>query len=160
MKYQWMIILTLFSFTALAEIYAEYPTKPDSSLTPGSLCRDPDSYRYPEKIPYCERDHLSSDTKNLVIENYRRRGYRIDPKKRSAFKVDHLIPLCAGGSNNMNNLWPQHKKVFEITDPIEPLGCKKLAEGRISQRDLVNIIIAVKKSPSRSQETMAYLRSL
>lgn len=160
MKYLWMIILTLFSLTALAEILAEYPSAPDPSLTPGSLCRDPDSYRYPEKIPYCERDHLSNETKNSVFESYRRKGYRIDPRTRSAYKVDHLIPLCAGGSNNSDNLWPQHKSIFEVTDPIEPLGCKVLASGRISQRDLVNLIIAAKKSPSRSREIMAYLQSL
>lgn len=160
MKYQWIIALALVSLSAIAGFQLEYPTAPDPKLTPGSLCRDPDSYRYPEKIPYCERDHLSAETKNAVLDNYRRKGFRIDPGHRSAFKIDHLIPLCAGGSNNIDNLWPQHKTIYEITDPLEPLACKKLSEGRISQRDLVNLIIAAKKSPRRSQETMVYLQSL
>ena len=33
-----------------------YPTQPLASVTPGVLCSEPDSFRYAEHIPYCERD--------------------------------------------------------------------------------------------------------
>lgn len=160
MKFILLLMLTSTQIFANTASAAEYPNIPDRTLTPGSLCDQPDSYRYPEKIPYCERDHLEQEVKEQVMQNYRRKGYRLDPNQRSSYKIDHMIPLCAGGSNNSNNLWPQHKNIYVITDPIEPVACKKLAAGRISQSDLVRLIIVAKTDLRRAQEILAYLQSL
>jgi hypothetical protein len=136
----------------------DFPKGPDGHLTPGSLCDHASEYRYPEHIAYCERD-VSRTQKQVVFEDYRGLGYRFDPRNRSNFKIDHYIPLCAGGSNHPDNLWPQHVSIYKVTDPIEALGCEKLKEGRITQERLISLIKLVKgnlkEAPSVMQELLA-----
>jgi hypothetical protein len=136
------LFLTLFSFH---QSHADsYPTSPDLQMTPGALCQSATRFRYPEKIAYCERN-VDSETKKQIIQDYDRRfGYRIQQMPRSQFKIDHFIPLCMGGSNTIDNLWPQHQSVFEITDPLEPVLCGKMAEGKLLQKDAVKLIVEAK----------------
>lgn len=136
-----------------------FPLYPDSVLTPGILCQYPDSYRYPEHIAYCKRD-VSYEQKMQVFEDYRRLGYRINLKRRSDYKIDHYIPLCAGGGNNVENLWPQHRTVFEKTDQIESLGCELLRDARITQYSLIALIRYAKNDHSKVEEVMEELQSL
>jgi hypothetical protein len=63
---------------------------------------------------------------------------------RGDFKIDHLIPLCAGGANSEENLWPQHKSVYAITDPLEPIVCQKMQDGKLLQADAVKLILQAK----------------
>lgn len=121
-----------------------FPKNPDLTQTPGRLCTTPTEYRYPEKIAYCERD-VDTYTKNSIIAKYDTLfGYEIRSMKRMDFKIDHLIPLCAGGANSEDNLWPQHKSVYNITDPLEPVVCEKMAQGKLKQADAVKLILKAK----------------
>jgi hypothetical protein len=96
-----------------------FPISPDRKLTPGSFCEDHKVRRYPEGIAYCNRS-VSGATKKDVIHDYDAiLGYEIAKMNRQAFKIDHYIPLCMGGSNDSSNLWPQHESVFKMTDPLE-----------------------------------------
>ncbi|WP_413287759.1 hypothetical protein [Bdellovibrio sp. HCB337] len=140
------IVLSFVSISTFAYSNSgNFPKGPDSALTPGALCEHPDSYRYPEKIAYCERD-VSSDLKKEIFVNYDQLGYRTREMNRMAFKIDHYIPLCMGGSNSVKNLWPQHESVYQITDPLEPLLCEKMADGRISQKKAVEYIVEAKNN--------------
>lgn len=155
------LLAFLISFSVLAdEIFkAEFPSGPETELTPGSLCDRPTAYRYAEKIPYCNRNvdgHLKAD----VFREYRLEGYRLNPKERANYKIDHLIPLCAGGSNNEDNLWPQHVSIYTQTDPLEGIGCEKLKEGRITQAELVRMILEAKKDLSLVRKTLNHLTHL
>ncbi len=119
-----------------------YPVGPDPVLTPGSLCDQPDSYRYPEHIPYCKRD-VEGELKWAIIHEYNDKlGYSIT--QRNEYKIDHFIPLCMGGSNHRNNLWPQHKTVYQITDAMEAKACEKMRDGHLSQKHAVELIRAAK----------------
>lgn len=150
-------ILIIFSTTLMA---AEFPKTPDLAVTPGSLCHSPDQYRYPERIPYCKRD-VSSDTKKDVFAEYRRLGFTLNIKNnRDDYKIDHFIPLCAGGSNDESNLWPQHKSVFELTDPLESVGCEKLKDGKIKQAKLIEMIKAAKTNLAQVPNTLKFLENL
>jgi hypothetical protein len=33
--------------------------------------------------------------------------YRVDPRSQMPGEIDHFFPLCAGGSNDITNLWFQ-----------------------------------------------------
>lgn len=137
-----------------------FPFGPNPQLTPGKLCDRPSSYRYPEHIAYCERD-VSYDTKEILIQAYDTKlGYKIESLNRGDFKIDHYIPLCAGGSNDPSNLWPQHKSVYAITDPVEPLLCAKMAAGRLKQSDAINLIVRAKNNLSEVRNVMNILNSL
>ena len=127
-----------------------FPVGPAMDITPGSMCTCPDSYRYPEHIPYCTRN-VSSSTKAQVIQTYDRSfGYQIEAMNRQDFKIDHFIPLCMGGSNSSNNLWPQHKTVYEITDSIEQKLCELMAAGRFTQADSMALMRRVKTDLSQA----------
>jgi len=125
----------------------KFPHSPDPVLTPGSLCEEPDERRYKERIPYCKRD-VDSDTKKEVITTYDETlGYSVGKMNRHDFKIDHYIPLCMGGDNDEENLWPQHKSVYVITDPLEHSLCRKMIDGRIRQAEAVEIIKRAKANP-------------
>ena len=153
----WLLVLvTNFS---LAQSIQEFPMGPIEELTPGELCTHPDSYRYPENIAYCERN-VTSEEKAQVFANYRLQGYRLDPNTRSSYKIDHYIPLCAGGSNNFENLWPQHMSIYQQTDDLEQLGCNKMKEGKILQKNLIILIKRAKLNLSEVPEILKNLQDL
>jgi hypothetical protein len=76
------------------------PIRPDASITPGAtmpvtlvqLCTP----GYSGKVR-----HVTAATKRAVFERY-----GID-RTRGRYEVDHLISLELGGSNAIENLWPE-----------------------------------------------------
>lgn len=154
--------LILFAALGINSAFARsvYPENPDPKVTPGSFCKHPDQRRYPERIAYCRRD-VSKSEKWEVINTYNRvLGYDIKREDRSQFKIDHLIPLCAGGSNEKDNLWPQHMSVYEITDPLEGVACEKMARGRLLQQRAVELIRRAKMHLDEAPAILEELESL
>jgi hypothetical protein len=128
------------------------PLGPDSEMTPGSLCEKPTEYRYPEHLKYCERD-VSTGMKNDIMRRYdTRRSFNTLNISRGQIKIDHFIPLCMGGSNEITNLWPQHKSVGEHTDPIEPRLCLLIVRGQMKQAEAVTLIQEAKTDLTRASE--------
>ncbi len=154
-----MIILLVSLLTSFSHAATPYPTVPDPRLTTGSLCQRAEEVRYPERIKYCGR-HVSPHQKDIIIQNYEKLGYQVRRFNRNDFKIDHMVPLCAGGSNEMNNLWPQHKSVYAYTDPLESVGCQKLSMGRIKQAALIELFFQAKRNPPLSQKIYQMLNSL
>lgn len=137
-----------------------FPKGPNPQVTPGELCDHADALRYPERIRYCNRD-VDSQLKNDIIQTYDRQfGYRISTMPRGQFKIDHYIPLCAGGGNDRQNLWPQHESVYSITDPLEPLICNKMASGRLKQIDAVTLVKKAKNDLTKVAEVIRYVNAL
>ena len=113
---------------------------PQQEITPGSLCERPDELRYQERINYCNRS-VGGALKARVFDTYENLGYELLRRfPRAEFKIDHFIPLCAGGSNEEDNLWPQHRQIFSITDELEQVTCEKLAQGRIRHAEALDFI--------------------
>ena len=135
MKQHYVIVFCIYLFAAsIAFATINFPTAPDLALTPGAVCSAPNDLRYPEKIPYCDRD-VNRDEKWLVIANYMKKfDFTIDHVNRDQFKIDHYIPLCMGGANTVENLWPQHQTVYSVSDPLEVALCERLAKGIITQK--------------------------
>ncbi len=129
-----------------------YPTGPNDTVTPGATCENPDEYRYPEHIAYCERN-VSSGTKNAIIRDYDVQfHYTIGAMPRSDFKIDHYVPLCMGGANLVKNLWPQHKSVYNVTDPLEQKLCQLMSMGRLQQVEAIRMIKRVKNHLDEAPE--------
>ena len=59
---------------------------------------------------------------------------------RQEFKIDHFIPLCMGGGNDVANLWPQHRTVYEVTDPLEDQLCQLMSLGDMDQAKAIETI--------------------
>lgn len=158
-EFRAVFVLVAFLISSLG--FAKgFPISPDVRLTPGSLCGKADTHRYPEGIAYCERD-VNTNLKKVVIKTYDSQlGYSVGEMNRQDFKIDHFIPLCAGGSNEKRNLWPQHKSVYQVTDPLEPLLCEKMAQGLLRQAEAIKLIREAKLDLSKVDETLEYLESL
>lgn len=155
-----LVVVCFWSVLSFGDESLQFPTGPIPSVTPGQLCDHPSSYRYPEKIAYCERD-VDPEIKRAVIKLYDERfGYHIAEMNRHDFKIDHYIPLCMGGSNDSSNLWPQHKSVYEITDPLEPALCGKMSEGRLKQADAVKLLKEAKADLTKVDATLEYIETL
>lgn len=137
-----------------------FPVMPEDVVTKGSLCKTGNTKRYPEGILYCERNVSTNTKKNIIKEYDEMFGYSIGSMNRQDFKIDHLIPLCAGGSNDKSNLWPQHKSVFTITDPLEFCICQKMAAGRLKQKDAIQIILHAKTHLDEVPNVMAQVESM
>lgn len=161
MKRAWaFVLLGMMNFMASRAFALEdFPPAPDERLTPGSLCTDADEYRYPERIPTCERS-VNVETKLGVFSSYMGLGYRINMQHRSSYKIDHLIPLCAGGSNDVDNLWPEYIDLFESLDPIEPAICEKMSSGRLKQKQAIELVIRAKQFPEEAPKLIEYVQSL
>lgn len=136
-----------------------YPQSPDLAETPGSLCEKSGTYRYPEHVKYCERSVDSSLKMQLFLNYDAKFDFETSHMQRSLFKIDHLIPLCLGGSNEASNLWPQHIKIYTETDPLEPYLCGLLAEGKIAQAEAVKIIRTIKQSPFTARQELSKLQA-
>jgi hypothetical protein len=150
------VIQLVVSFLLAHACASDFPLSPDPSMTPGSLCARPTERRYPERIAYCTRS-VGSDRKRAIMRAYDEElGYRVTSMDRGAFKIDHYIPLCMGGSNESDNLWPQHMSVYQYTDALEELTCRRMAEGRLSQADAVELIKRAKADPAGMAATITH----
>ena len=131
---RYLVSIAAGLFISLTASADDFPTSPLSTLTPGEICQKADSYRYPEHIPYCERN-VDAVMKWNVISLYSKNipGFSVTPKNRKLYKIDHYIPLCMGGANVVSNLWPQHMNVYFYTDTIEADLCKELSLAQITQ---------------------------
>lgn len=134
-----MTIITLVA-AALTVAHAADLHAPDPNRTPGVLCTktDPDfeRYDYPEKIARCARNVSRSD-KQTVAENYG----GIPESRWERYEFDHLIPLCAGGSDDLRNLWPQPIGQARRKDQVEVEVCVAMKAGRMTQKQAVQRIL-------------------
>jgi hypothetical protein len=152
--------VSLFLLSVSAFATDSFPLGPNLTVTPGELCQQPDEYRYPEHIGICIRN-VTTARKNQIIKNYDQMfGYDIEDMNRQDFKIDHYIPLCAGGGNDDSNLWPQHKSVYTITDPLEPLVCQKMSDGVLTQAQAIQFIREGKGDLSKVPGILQQLNAL
>ena len=138
----------------------KFPQGPDLKITPGALCTNSTTYRYPEHIKYCSRD-VSSGLKNQIIAQYDHDlGFSIAQMPRGEFKIDHFIPLSIGGANDRANLWPQHKSIYAYSDPLESDLSNLISAARITQAKAVEVMKECKLNLDRCAELGDYLKSL
>lgn len=149
-----------FLFVTVYAWGASFPTGPDPRLTPGSLCES-GRPRHPQGITYCDRN-VSTHTKWEVFDEYNNLGlgYDINTSNRGDYKIDHFYPLCIGGSNEKNNLWPQHKTIYVQTDDIEQLTCDLVAQGKMKRQEALDYVIRAKTHLTEAASIKQTLRQL
>ena len=118
---------------------------PNIKFTPGLLCstKDPDfsNFDYPERVARCNRN-IGDAEKAKVAANYG----NIPRSKWLNYEFDHLLPVCAGGSNNAENLWPQPLAEAHKKDILEVDICLAMKAGTLKQADAIKKIHAWFKS--------------
>ena len=120
-------ILALLPLAAVAG--SKYSYLPDPVMTPGVVAST-------DQALVCERDYparsryVTNTTKNKVYK-----AYKIKKELcTNGCKIDHLIPLSIGGSNDIQNLWPHEYgaewTVFEKTR-LEVRLRKEVCSGKL-----------------------------
>ncbi|MDD4976357.1 MAG: HNH endonuclease signature motif containing protein [Bacteriovorax sp.] len=162
MKSFFLLVLLIGSFSLPIACLA-YIT-PDVSLTPGLLCTpdDPDfgKYDYPEHIARCERNVGVS--KKLKIAA----AYGDIPRSEwPNYEFDHLIPLCAGGSDDIENLWPQPIAEAHEKDVLENKVCQGMRAATVTQAEAIQKIhdwfnsLAIRHNSAPSYKTEIICKS-
>jgi len=63
--------------------------------------------------------------------------YGLPPGEHPDYEIDHLIPLCLGGSNDPSNLWPEPRRSIEpkwnaeTKDRLERMLCDMVCGGHL-----------------------------
>lgn len=107
---------------------------PDPVCTPGAvepltreqICTEPTSHRR----------RVSERTKRAVFL-----FYGVPWAERGRYEVDHRVPLCAGGSNEETNLWPEPSPGFGEKDVVEARVCADLCSGRITLEEAQRVFL-------------------
>jgi hypothetical protein len=94
---------------------------PDPACTPGAV--DPSAFVCGQ--PTRERRHVDEAMRRRVFAEY-----DVPWAERSAYEVDHLVPLCLGGSNELANLWPERSHAEK--DRVEARLCRRVCAGEVS----------------------------
>jgi len=122
-------IAILVGILATAPVGA-FEVRPDKNLTGGSV-------RTGDRDAACghAKEHRSPMFSARRDEILRR--YGLPPGTHPDYEIDHLIPLCLGGSDDPSNLWPQPRRSIEQTwnaeakDRLERLLCDMVCDGQI-----------------------------
>ena len=113
---------------------------PDERMTPGKLCTadDPNfqEYRYAEQIPYCRRN-VPQEEKRRIAD-----AYGVAWETRANYEFDHRIPLCMGGGDDDENIWPQPLDEAHVKDRLEDELCQQMRAGTLRQNEAVARMLA------------------
>lgn len=141
------VLLNIYAAVAqeVDPITGRVPMKPDPGYTTGDYCDKQDvdfnEVRYQEKVAICRRA-VTWFAKDLVYDHY-----GISKRCRSYYTVDHYIPLSMGGSNELNNLWPEHKDIKATRQNLEQELYTRLAKGEIGVEYAVRTVVHAKQNP-------------
>ena len=124
-------IATLVGILAAAPVGA-CDVRPDKNLTGGSA-----SIRTKERIAACghageNRGPMTRERQDEVLKRY-----GLPTGAHPDYEIDHLIPLCLGGSDDPSNLWPQPRRRIEATwnaeakERLERKICDLVCAGQI-----------------------------
>lgn len=111
-------------------------TEPDRALTPGAIRTTNRA-----EIVGVNTSEVRNVSGALKLQVYRRYGMKgpsdtiPGTDHQGPFEVDHDVPLCVGGSNDIRNLWIQAgdgQWNFHDKDRLEDAICRKLKKGLIS----------------------------
>jgi hypothetical protein len=134
------LVWSVLSFALISFCAPAFGTDPDPDETPGYLCskNDPDfdDLYYVEKIARCVRNVSKEEKTEIAAE------YGVPQSQWKNYEFDHLIPLCAGGSNDARNIWPQPLDEAHEKDKVEDEVCKKMRAGEMKQAEAIHEIFA------------------
>ncbi len=104
---------------------------PNHRLTPGDvMTTDLEQIREPN---YSKSVRNVSESEKVQVAL----RYRLDPAKLKDCEVDHLIPLSWGGSNAIENLWPEPYAGTwnaRVKDRLEVHGLAMIRRGELDLR--------------------------
>src|SRR5262249_40512298 len=101
-----------FAAVLLGVIAAEpafaFEVRPNPNLTGGSVRIDGHDVNATCGHSKAHRGPMSHARRDEILTEY-----GLPPGEHPDYEIDHLIPLCLGGSDDPSNLWPQPRRSIE-----------------------------------------------
>jgi hypothetical protein len=125
-------MLSKLSVLLCAAVLASASDLPDRKVTPGSTVKVPIEVLCEKGYTKSVR-HVSGSVKAAVY-----REYGIESHQSGGYEVDHLISLELGGSNEIENVWPQpYEGVWNahVKDQLEDRLHAMVCSGQIGLKE-------------------------
>jgi hypothetical protein len=119
-------------FGLLVDPALAFDIRPDPDSTEGSVRIDGHSRELACDRSKNHRGPLSADRRDEVLLRY-----GLPAGAHPDYEIDHLIPLCLGGSDDFSNLWPQPRQTIEprwnaeVKDRLERRLCEMLCAAEL-----------------------------
>jgi hypothetical protein len=126
------VIVAAMGAASVYVLADDRPTRPDKTLTPG-VVEDVTS------AVVCYRGYSEAHRRPFgapgEYERYVRvmNAYGLAKASWHSYQMDHLVPLCLGGADVEQNLWPQPLEEAHQKDRLEVKACRQVCAG---ERDL------------------------
>jgi hypothetical protein len=109
---------------------------PDPALTPGAARTDLSLQQIQSTQWGHDRRHVDEEMKAKVYAEYGYTGPDDPNCDGGGCEIDHRLPRCAGGADEVQNLWVQrygsHPWNAHLKDRLETAVCEDLKAGRIT----------------------------
>jgi len=125
-----------FAITLLAALTAPtalaFEVRPNPNLTGGSVRIDGHDISATCGHSKAYRGSMNHSRRDEILTLY-----GLPPGEHPDYEIDHLIPLCLGGSDDPSNLWPQPRRSIEpkwnaeAKDRLERRMCDLVCTGQL-----------------------------
>jgi len=125
-------LLAIFAAGFLAAPALAFEVRPNPNLTGGSVRIDGHDIATTCGQSKGHRGPMSHARRDEILTRY-----GLPPGDHPDYEIDHLIPLCLGGSDDPSNLWPEPRRSIEpkwnaeAKDRLERLMCEMACNGRL-----------------------------
>jgi hypothetical protein len=126
-----LVTIALVSI-ALAEPALAFGVRPNPNLTGGSVRIDGRDANAACGQSKAHRGSMSHARRDEILTEY-----GLPPGEHPDYEIDHLVPLCLGGSDDPSNLWPEPRRSIEPTwnaeakDRLERFMCDMVCTGQL-----------------------------
>jgi hypothetical protein len=102
-----LLAIVLLAGTPAAPAFA-FEIRPNPNMTGGSVRIDGHDVRTTCGQSKAHRGSMNHARRDEILGRY-----GLPPGTHPDYEIDHLIPLCLGGSDDPSNLWPEPRRSIE-----------------------------------------------
>jgi len=109
-----------------------FEVRPNPNMTNGSVRIDGQDVHATCGNSKAHRGSMTHARRDEILMSY-----GLPPGTHPDYEIDHLIPLCLGGSDDLSNLWPQPRRSIEpkwnaeAKDRLERFMCDMVCGGHL-----------------------------
>jgi hypothetical protein len=126
-----LLAIVLPAATLVAPAFA-FEVRPNPTMTGGSVRIDGHDVNATCGHSKEHRGSMSHARRDDILTRY-----GLPPGTHPDYEIDHLIPLCLGGSDDPSNLWPEPRRSIEpkwnaeAKDRLERFMCDMVCSGQL-----------------------------
>jgi hypothetical protein len=125
-------LLAIVAAGVLARPALAFEVRPNPDVTSGSVRIDGHDIKTTCGQSKAHRGSMRHARRDEILTRY-----GLPPGEHPDYEIDHLIPLCLGGSDDPSNLWPEPRRSIEpkwnaeAKDRLERRMCDLVCSGQL-----------------------------